>query len=59
MLTSMQGSDIAGDSDSKTNIKIDGSKHETSNKVLVIEIEAGTHTITKADSTNVFYISLE
>ena len=50
---------VFGDSDSKTNIKIDGEKQETSTKILVIELEAGTHTITKADSTNVFYISLE
>ena len=50
---------VFGDSDSKTNIKIDGEKVSTSTKVLVIELEAGNHTITKADSTNVFYISLE
>ena len=50
---------VFGDSDSKTNVKIDGEKVSTSTKVLIIELEAGTHTITKADTTNVFYLSLE
>ena len=50
---------VFGDNDTKTNIKVDGTKVSTSTKVLTIEIEAGSHTITKADSTNVFYISLE
>lgn len=50
---------VFGDEDTKTNIKIDGVKQTTSTKVLTIELEAGSHTITKADSTNVFYLSLE
>ena len=45
-----------------TNIKIDGTKYtgtaEGDHYVITLELSAGTHTITKADTANIFYISL-
>ena len=45
-----------------TNIKIDGKKYtgtvEGDHYVITLQLAAGTHTITKADAANIFYISL-
>ena len=39
--------------------KIDGEKYTSSNNAITVELEAGQHTITKADSTNLYYIVIE
>lgn len=39
--------------------KIDGTVYSATNNVLVKEIEAGTHTITKQDTCYLFYMSFE
>ena len=44
---------------SNNNIKIDGEKVVGTTNVIVVTLEAGTHTITKADVTNLFYIALD
>lgn len=38
------------------NIKIDGTKYSGSNGIITIDLEAGTHTIAKADTMNLFYM---
>lgn len=50
-----------GSNDTKCSIKIDGTKvsGDTATKTLTTEIEAGSHTLTKADSCNLFFIKLE
>ena len=50
-----------GSNDTKCSIKVDGTKvsGNTATKTLTTEIEAGSHTLTKADSCNLFYIKLE
>ena len=50
-----------GSNDTKCSIKVDGTKvcGYTATKTLSTEIEAGSHTLTKADSCNLFYIKLE
>jgi pectate lyase len=45
-------------SDCNKKIKVDGSSCSISNGVLEIELAAGTHTITKADLINLFYMSV-
>ena len=42
-----------------TNIKLNGEKITSDSNTIVIELEAGTYTITKADTKNLFYIVLE
>lgn len=37
-------------------IKVDGQKLTGSNKIIEIDLSAGTHTITKADTANLFYM---
>ena len=44
---------------SNNNIKIDGEKVTGTTNVIVVTLQAGTHTITKADVTNLFYIALD
>jgi hypothetical protein len=44
--------------ESTTNIKIDGEKITSDSNIITVELEAGTHTITKADTKNLFYIVL-
>ena len=40
-------------------IKVDDIKYEIgSDNIVRIELEAGTHSITKADSINLFYIEI-
>ena len=39
-------------------IKVDGEKYTATNGVFTVEIEAGTHTITKGDSINLYLIIL-
>ena len=38
--------------------KIDGQKYTSETNVIVLNLEAGTHVITKADSTNLYYIEI-
>ena len=45
--------------ESTTNIKIDGEKITSDSNIITLELEAGTHTISKADTKNLFYIVLE
>ena len=42
-----------------TNIKIDGEKVTSDTNVITVELDAGTHTISKADTKNLFYIVIE
>lgn len=42
----------------KLNAKVDGVKYEDSTGIITVEIEAGSHTITKGDTANLFYIVL-
>lgn len=42
-----------------TNIKLNGETITSDSNTIVIELEAGTYTITKADTKNLFYIVLE
>ena len=42
-----------------TNIKIDGEKITSDSNIITVDLTAGTHTITKADSMFLFYIVLE
>ncbi len=44
--------------ESTTNIKINGEKITSDTNIITIELEAGTYTITKADTKNLFYIEL-
>ncbi len=39
-----------------SNIKIDGTKKTLTDGILTVELEAGDHTITKADTANLFYM---
>ena len=50
-----------GSEDTKCSIKVDGTKvaGDTTTKTLTTTIAAGSHTLTKADSCNLFYIKLE
>lgn len=45
--------------ESTTNIKINGEKITSDSNIITLELEAGTHTISKADTKNLFYIVLE
>ncbi len=47
------------DSDGAFNIKVDGTQYTSDSNIITVELEAGSHTITKADSTNLYYIVLE
>ena len=50
---------VFGDNDTKANCKIDNvSTSATSGKVLTKTLAAGSHTITKQDSCNLFYLSI-
>ncbi len=44
--------------DNGTNIKVDGEKLSDPSGIITVELPAGAHTITKADTANLFYISL-
>ncbi len=46
------------DSAKSSNVKVDGEKYTLTNGILELELEAGAHTITKADSANLFYMVL-
>jgi len=41
---------------SSKNIKVDGVKHTFSHGILTLELKAGSHMITKADTANLFYM---
>ena len=41
-----------------TNIKVDGNKVSDASGIITVELAAGSHTITKADTANLFYIVL-
>lgn len=42
--------------DASAAIKVDGTKHTASNGIVTVDLSAGEHTITKGDSTNLFYM---
>ncbi|SDA12580.1 Pectate lyase [Ruminococcus sp. YE71] len=44
--------------ESAATIKLDGTKLTASNGVITTDVSAGSHTLTKADSANLFYIVL-
>lgn len=44
--------------DNGTNIKVDGEKLSDPSGIITVKLAAGAHTITKADTANLFYISL-
>lgn len=44
--------------DNGTNIKVDGETLSDASGIITVELPAGTHTITKANTANLFYISL-
>ena len=44
--------------DNGTNIKVDGEKLSDASGIITVKLAAGAHTITKADTANLFYISL-
>ena len=50
---------VFGSQDTKYTIKVDGTKQTGSNGILTVDIEAGEHTLTKADTGNLFYIGLK
>ena len=50
---------VFGSQDTKYNIKVDDTKQTGSNGILTVDIEAGEHTLTKADTGNLFYIGLK
>ena len=54
----MQLTRVLGGSNTYT-LKIDGEKVTGTTNVIVVTLQAGTHTITKADTTNLFYIALD
>ncbi len=37
-------------------VKVDGTKYTASNGIVAVDVAAGSHTITKADSANLFYM---
>ncbi len=41
-----------------SNVKVDDQKYTLTNGILELELEAGEHTITKADTANLFYMVL-
>lgn len=45
--------------ESGANMKLNGDKITSETNIIVIELEAGTYSITKADTKNLFYIILE
>lgn len=47
--------------DAEKSVKLDGTITLTSgtNKVITYKLAAGTHTISKIDTTNLFYLSVE
>ena len=59
-ITSAMRLTLVFNSENSKNIKVDGVKqtYEGSN-YLIIDLEPGQHTITKADTSNLFYIQLE
>ena len=50
---------VLGESEAGSKIKVDGTAYnDTATNVLTISLNAGSHEITKGDSCNVFYISV-
>ncbi len=45
--------------ESAATIKLDGTKLTATNGIITADVSAGSHTLTKADSVNLFYMSLE
>lgn len=41
-----------------SNVKVDGTKKSLTDGILTMDIAAGSHTITKADTANLFYIAV-
>ena len=42
--------------DASAAIKVDGTKYSANNGIVTVDLSAGEHTITKGDSTNLFYM---
>ncbi len=45
--------------ESAKKVKVDGEKYTLETNVLTVDLEAGTHTVTKGDSINLFYMVFE
>ena len=43
----------------RASVKVDGVKYTSDTNIITVELEAGSHTISKADSTNLYYMVLE
>ncbi|MBQ8821562.1 MAG: dockerin [Lachnospiraceae bacterium] len=41
-----------------SNVKVDGTKYTLTDGILTMDIAAGTHTVTKANTANLFYMSV-
>lgn len=50
---------VFGSEDTKYTINVDGTKKTGTNGILTVDLEAGEHTLTKADTGNLFYIGLK
>ena len=50
---------VFGDNDTKFSIKVNGEKHTGSDHKLEVTLEPNTYELTKADTTNLFYIGLK
>ena len=50
---------VFGSQDTSYTIKVDGNEKTGSNGILTVDIDAGEHTLTKADTGNLFYIGLK
>lgn len=45
-------------SDFSKKVVVDGTKYKASNGILTVDLAAGSHTISKGDTTNLYYIAL-
>lgn len=45
-------------SENSSNVKVDGVKYTYTNGILTLELAAGSHTVTKADTANLFYMAV-
>jgi pectate lyase len=50
---------VFGSDDTKYTIKVDGNQQTGSNGILTMDLGVGEHTLTKADTGNLFYIGLK
>ena len=45
--------------DAAATVKIDGTKYTAENGIVTVPVQSGTHSVTKADSTNLFWMALQ